>query len=250
MIKGNFVKYPNLPVNDVNTVIASTADTTSAEAIESLGITILKSERNSLIQGATASHADMIALHLGKNKIAIDSGQTSLICSLKALGFDIEFYEKLGGSYPQDCCLNNLVIGNDFICGKRSHMSVSEYFNSRGFCIHPISQGYVRCSTAVVAKDAVISADKSVLAVCKDIGIDCLPIPPGEIRLEGYDYGFIGGSCLKLNANTLAFFGKVSALSYFDSMRLFCKKHNVEIVELGSGPVSDIGGALPIIENA
>ncbi|UKI35626.1 MAG: hypothetical protein L6V93_16140 [Clostridiales bacterium] len=59
-------------------------------------------------------------------------------------------------------------------------------------------------------KNSVITEDKrNFSALMKKHGINCLLIRSGYVSLKGYKNGFIGGASVKINKNTLAFFGEI-----------------------------------------
>lgn len=78
-------------------------------------------------------------------------------------------------------------------------------------------------------------------------GIDVLKIDSGSIRLDGYDYGFIGGACTMIDDGTVAFFGDIKTHPNFRKIERFCIIHNVKIINLAENkPLTDVGGAVKI----
>lgn len=57
-----------------------------------------------------------------------------------------------------------------------------------------INQGYARCSTLILNNRTAVTADISVKNALEKDGAKVLLISSGDIKLEGYDYGFIGGA--------------------------------------------------------
>ena len=56
-----------------------------------------------------------------------------------------------------------------------------------------------------------------------------LLISSGDIKLEGYDYGFIGGASGKISDNTVVFFGNAEMHPYYSSIRELCLKIKLKL---------------------
>ena len=80
--------------------------------------------------------------------------------------------------------------------------------------------------------------------------IDALYISERAIRLDGYDWGLIGGCCGLIDKNVLAFTGALDSLESGGLIRDFLSSHGVTPVELTNRPMLDIGGILPLREIA
>ncbi len=162
--------------------------------------------------------------------------------------FTIENCEKsLGERYPENVRLNCLLLG-DCLYGKLSAVddSVIDYCIENGIEPVNVNQGYTRCSTLVVNENAVITSDKSIEKALKNNGADVLLITPGNIILEGFDYGFIGGASFTYGG-TVYFFGNIKEHPDYEMIKAFCEKYNSNIEILCEEmPLTDIGGAVLI----
>ena len=162
--------------------------------------------------------------------------------------FTIENCEKpVGERYPENIRLNCLLLGN-CLYGKLSAVdtSVIDYCSENGIKLVDVNQGYTRCSTLVINENAVITADKSIEKALKNNGADVLLISPGNITLEGFDYGFIGGASFTEN-DTVYFFGNIKEHPDHKKIKAFCEKYNSNIEILcEEAPLTDIGGAVLI----
>ncbi len=155
--------------------------------------------------------------------------------------------KKIGKSYPENIPLNCLYFGNR-LYGKLSAVdkTVLDYCMENQIETVNVNQGYTRCSTLVISENAAITADKSIEKALRNHGADVLLISAGNIRLEGFDYGFIGGAGFTDDGKTY-FFGDVSKHPYYEKIMEFCKKHNSIIEILCSyEPLTDIGGVVII----
>ena len=121
-----------------------------------------------------------------------------------------------------------------------------DYCKNNGIKTVNVNQGYARCSTLIVAQNAAITADKSIEKALKSNGAEALLISEGNIRLEGFDYGFIGGaSCT--DEKTVYFFGNVKKHPDYEKIKAFCDRYNSNIEILCEDePLTDIGGAVLI----
>lgn len=155
--------------------------------------------------------------------------------------------KKPGKNYPENILLNCLYHNNK-LYGKLSatDSSVREYCRENNIETVNVNQGYTRCSTLVVNDKAVITADKSIEKGMKNNGVEVLLISAGNIVLEGFDYGFIGGASFSDN-NTIYFFGDITKHPDYNKIKEFTSKHN-SIIEIlcKTQPLTDIGGAVLI----
>ena len=109
-----------------------------------------------------------------------------------------------------------------------------------------VNQGYTRCSTLVINDRAAITSDISIKNALESNGAEVLLISPGNIFLDGFDYGFIGGAGVSFDGKTV-FFGNVKKHPDYEKIRGFCKKYNSKLEILCEHiPLTDIGGAVRI----
>ena len=107
-----------------------------------------------------------------------------------------------------------------------------------------VKQGYTRCSSLVIGDNAVITADKSIAKALKADGAEVLSIQPGHIRLEGFEYGFIGGAGFFDNGTTY-FFGNIKKHPDYERIKVFCAEYNSKIEILNrEEQLTDIGGVV------
>ena len=155
--------------------------------------------------------------------------------------------DKIGKTYPENVRLNCLFLNNT-LYGKLSatDKTVLDFCEENGIKTVDVSQGYTRCSTLIIAEKAAITADKSIEKALRKNEIDVLLISQGNIRLEGFDYGFIGGASFS-GGNTVYFFGNIRKHPDYEKISEFCKKYNSNIEILcPAEPLTDIGGAVEI----
>ena len=78
--------------------------------------------------------------------------------------------------------------------------------------------------------------------------MESLIISPAQIRLEGYDTGFIGGACGKISKHEIAFTGTLKHHSDEKRILEFIKISRIRAGVLTEEPIYDVGSIIPIIE--
>ena len=103
----------------------------------------------------------------------------------------------------------NFLFFNNKLYGKVSAIdpTLYKYCVKNDIEIVNINQGYARCSTLILNNRTAVTADISIKNALEKNGAEVLLISSGDIKLEEYDYGFIGGASGKISDNTVVFFG-------------------------------------------
>lgn len=245
-----FVQVPNLPQGKVVVGIISGENKNVLKHLEDYGIKAILTQKNNFIDKSISFHADINAHHLGSNTFLIDPGQSELSKTLKELHADIlETEEAVCGKYPFDCRLNFARVGNHLIGqSKVCSNALKEYCKAHAITMISVKQGYSKCSVCVVNEHSIITDDPSIKKAADAAELDCLLISKGDIRLNGHDYGFIGGAGTLIDRNKLMFFGDLTKHKDYKSIIRFCKERNCEIVFDETCPLTDIGGMIPVLE--
>ena len=247
-IKENYVSRPNLPQGRVTLAAVSGKYPQIVAALEKRGIRCITTKPDARLQPPVSDHADMQMFHLNENRTFVLKGEQELKQRLEQAGFMVaETANPPIATYPGDVLCNAMQIGDKLFASvgavEPTIYSVAESMGLR--TIH-VNQGYTKCSTAVINENAIITMDAGIGAAGKFMGLDIMIISERHIQLPGYEYGFIGGCCGLIDKNVLAFTGRLDSLSFEKPIQEFCKKHNVQIVELTDEPMFDIGGILPL----
>ena len=248
-----YVTNPNLPSSRVRGVFADSRISPKCKAgMESYGITTYALAGSGKLAYPVASHPDMVCMHLGgkkwlfnnevyeKNKLLID-----------CLFLDIKLCrESLSANYPLNVLYNGCIIGRNIIC-KETSLSVMAQLeaSTQKMNIINVKQGYAKCSVCVVDERSIITSDFSIQEAAQRNGLDALLIQPGYIKLDGYDYGFIGGCSFKADKNTLAFTGDIKKHPDYKKILGFTKAKKVDIISISDEPLYDYGSVLPIIQD-
>ena len=105
-----------------------------------------------------------------------------------------------------------------------------------------VNQGYTNCNCLKIDDKSFITSDKGIYESVKKYNIDCLLIRSGYIKLDGLDYGFIGGSGLKHN-NEIIFYGDISKHPDFKEIKEFINNKGLSI-KFFNFPLEDIGSVI------
>lgn len=150
-----------------------------------------------------------------------------------------------GSSYPDDIGLNVLPLARGRLCfGLEKHVSqqIKDYVASSGRFVS-VNQGYAHCSALKLDENYIITADPSIAEAARLNGIGLLEIKPENIRLDGYDTGFIGGAG-GVVGDRLVLFGDVKR--HPDGAKILRTALNRGLVPVFDPnlPLSDYGGFL------
>lgn len=230
----------------MSTFVMSSIYPQFADEIKNMGHRVIETDAVKEFLVPEQTHVDMQMLKIN-DKIFILNECEQLKSKIKDFE-PIVIGDKISKKYPNNILLNFLFINNKLF-GKKSHIAskVYEYCNTHNIEIENVNQGYARCSTLVVSDNSVITADDSIYRAMLDNGINVLRIGSGHIRLDGFDYGFIGGAGGRLDENHLVFFGNIFSHPQYKEIKEFCNMNNVKIKCLCENmPLTDIGGIMEI----
>lgn len=110
-----------------------------------------------------------------------------------------------------------------------------------------VSQGYAKCSIAPLDSNKAVTSDEGVHRILRLNGIECLCMNPGIVRLDGYDYGFIGGAVFILEPGIFVLSGRIKDQSEDERLRAFTKTSGYKYVEASKEEISDLGTVIPVI---
>ena len=199
-------------------------------ALRQIGYNIILLENIEAFPLPERKHADMQLLHI-----------QDAVFTIK------DCIRRPGNKYPSNVLLNCLYLGGK-LYGKTSanDPAVLNHCVQHQIPVVPVNQGYSRCSALIIGENAVVTADSSIAKALENNGAEVLRISPGYILLEGYDYGFIGGSGFS-DGNTVFFFGDIRRHPDYEAIRRFCDTYHKSIhILCKERPLTDIGGAVVI----
>ncbi len=191
-------------------------------------------------------HPDILVINAGNGVWLTENGneQTFDFCKF------IKIEKSLSDVYPGDCLFNMVYIGNLLICSKNTDIYVYGDYLKNIKKIIRVRQGYAKCSTAALDCESFITSDCSIYDALKTNNFNVLKVTNNGIALNGYNTGFFGGCCGKIDKNLLAFTGKIESHEDYTNIKAFCNNVGVDIISLSDKPLYDYGGLLPATQNA
>lgn len=258
------LETPLLPQSKATVAVSADAKETIT-ALERIGVEVFRIKPNPKLEAPVASHPDCNILQLDRSTFVCDENTTASLLQYiqknnivnnltigqgKQNNEQVKVYsEKICSPYPGEVALNVKRLDNCIVCNtKYVCKTIQVYAAANGLNLYHCNQGYVGCSSVLISPNAAMTDDESVYKTFRRIGLDCLMLSKGQIKLSGYSYGFIGGCCGFIDKNLIVFNGKLSTHNDADKIKNFLKKYNVNYIELTDKPLTDIGGIVPIFE--
>ncbi len=146
--------------------------------------------------------------------------------------------------YPHDIAFNIIPLEDKIICNSNYiDNTIKQHCLTNQINIIHTNQGYAKCSTMVIDKNNIITADNSIHNAAIQNGINSLLIRAGYISLPGYNYGFIGGASGVYN-DTVYISGVLDSHPEKIQIEEFIYSCNKTIMYLSSLPAIDLGSFL------
>lgn len=217
--------------------------------LEKLNLNVIKIPKCDSLYDAINGHVDIQVHILDKEtKTILINKNMPYSFKKELLNLNINFiesYSSLKEKYPFNIGLNAFSFDNYFIHNlKYTDKNLLSF--QEGKELINVKQGYTKCSCLPVSKNAFITNDKGLYKALSKYNFDILYLPPGDITLDGFDYGFIGGTGGLINDNTIAFFGHLDFYKYGDKVKEFLNKYNIKPLYLKNDKLSDRGSLFVI----
>lgn len=246
----DFVESPNLPRGQVRLCVMSGQYPELCRSVEALGVEVVRTGPCPGLPEPVAYHGDLQVCHLGGAELLLEPRAPGLMAGLTRRSFRCRGVSRPAGSvYPEDVRLGMLLLA-PFCFGEMGAAAAEavDFLRQRDWELVHSRQGYARCSVAVAGEGGCITADPTLYGLLRERGVDCLRIAPGDIRLPGYDTGFLGGCCGLLAPDRMAFTGSLARYREGERVADWLRKRGIAPVFLSDGPLIDIGGILPLME--
>lgn len=209
------------------------------ESLVSEGFEIIKTLTMNGIYEAVKSHADL--------QIAVDTNEKMIFTcennyeyygkKFKETEYSILSGELPVGSYPENVKYN-VMMGKNLIAHnfKYTASEIEEFYKNKEIKKINVKQGYTKCSI-VNMNGKYITDDENVYRNFRENGEEILKVRKGYVKLEGFEYGFIGGASGYYDG-TLYFCGDVKKHPDYEAIENFAQ---CRIKILGSGDLTDVG---------
>ncbi|WP_337961167.1 DUF6873 family GME fold protein [Caloramator sp. mosi_1] len=130
--------------------------------LKSMGINIIKTQKQKVLYEAVSYHPDILFHHLGGKEIVIAPNiEDKLYYALENEGFNLIIGKnKLERKYPKDVLYNVARLRDVAILNIRHTDEVLlEELDRRKIKLIDVKQGYAKCSVCIVSEDAIITSD-------------------------------------------------------------------------------------------
>ncbi len=212
--------------------------------LKKLNLEIIKTIRCKEVDQSIAYHPD-IAIHPINHNTLMIAPNVFDYYEDKLDGLDIKLIKgekKLESLYPNNIAYNvgrlsGLAIHNF----KHTDEKLKYYLEKENLDFLNINQGYTKCSLAVLDEETAITADIPMYEKLTKLGYDILLIDPGHIKLEGQNYGFIGGTSGNLSKDEFMLSGSINEHPNKKEILNFISKNNKKIIILSEKKIRDIG---------
>ena len=142
--------------------------------------------------------------------------------------------------YPRDSIYNLLTFEEFYIHNDFTEENIERSLKERNYKHLFVKQGYSRCSI-IPLRESLLTSDYGIYKALKD-KINIILLDNDKIELDGFDQGFIGGTC-GLVQDKLIFTGDISRHKSFELIKKACDRENIKII-YPETPIVDIGSMI------
>lgn len=200
---------------------------------------IVRTKSNKNLMKGLDTHPDILVHPLPSGELVVDRDNLEYYKKILPDKNILPSHSKLSKKYPKDVPLNAFTFKNYFIHNlKFTDNVLLDYYKNSSYDIINIKQGYGKCSS-LVTNDFIITSDGGIYESLRDF-IPIYKIKHGEIKLQNFNYGFIGGASGALGKK-IFFTGDFSNHSSYEEILKIIKKYDYEIEILSKDPIEDFG---------
>ncbi|MBE7046840.1 MAG: hypothetical protein E7396_05425 [Ruminococcaceae bacterium] len=242
--------YPHLPFTNPRAVIINpNVNSEIISFFKERNIDIIYSKKAECINSSVAYHPDIQIAHID-DRLYVSAPEFFDYYKEKLSLYGVNVLRgnrSIQSNYPDDIAYNVLRVGEtSFAKNKYTDEVCLFHLNSLNIKIIDVAQGYAKCNVCVIDKNSIITSDASIYKMAKENNVDALLISPGDIKLSGFEYGFIGGASFMLNKNTLCFLGDISHHKDYDKILDFVKKRSIDVLIISREKAEDFGSVILI----
>lgn len=210
----------------------------SAEKLKKYG-RVVRTKTNARVLKGLDTHPDILVHPLPCGDLVVDRDNSEYYKNIFPDKKILPSHSILSKKYPKDVPLNAFTFKNYFIHNlKHTDQVILDYYKRAGYDLVNIKQGYAKCS-CLVTKDFIITSDGGIYESLRDL-IPIYKIDHGQIKLQNFNYGFIGGATGVLGKK-IFFTGDFSHHSSYEEILKIINKYNYEIEILSKDPIEDYG---------
>lgn len=219
-------------------IVAENFPEDSAEKLKKYGEVVRTRANKNLLKGLD-THTDILVHPLPSEELVVDRDNLEYYKKILPDKNIIPSHSSLSKEYPKDVPINAFTFKNYFIHNlKFTDKVLLDYYKNSSYEMINIKQGYGKCSS-LVTEDFIITSDGGIYESLRDF-IPIYKIKHGEIKLQNFNYGFIGGASGILDKK-IFFTGDFSHHSSHEEILKIIKKYDYEIEILSKDPIEDYG---------
>ncbi len=129
--------------------------------------------------------------------------------------------------YPEDCIYNLFTFKDFYIHNDFTEENIERILKEKDYKHLFVKQGYSRCSV-IPLRESLLTSDYGIYKSLKD-KVDIILLENDKIELDGFDQGFVGGTC-GIVEDKLIFTGDILMHKSFDIIKKACDRENIEII--------------------
>ncbi len=233
----------NLPYKQVKKVLADCNLSDEAKKLLiKLGIDVIQTVPVKSLTDCTSTHPDMQFTVIDEYK-ALVCDQAKDYYKHQLPEFELVPVQGISSPYPNDCVLNITVINDicfltDF---QKKLLPLPGHLK-----LITVKQGYTKCNICILNEKSIITSDHSIYKAAEQNGVKAYYLSDKEIKLDGYDHGFWGGTCGLIGRNKLFFSGDITCLDCSSQLLEILEKEKIEPVYPKDVDLCDNGSILPL----
>lgn len=209
-----------------------------AEKLKKYG-EVVRTKANKNVLNGLDTHPDVLVHPLPNGDLVVDRDNLDYYKEIFKDKKIIPSHSSLSAKYPSDIHLNAFAFKNIFIHNlKYTDQVILDYYKKAGYDLVNIKQGYAKCS-CLVTHDFVMTSDGGIYETLKDL-IPIYKIDHGGIKLQNFNYGFIGGATGVLGKK-IFFTGDFSHHSSYEEILKIISNYDYEIEILSDETIEDFG---------
>lgn len=219
-------------------LVAENFPEASAEKLKNYG-QVVRTKANERVLKGLDTHPDILVHPLPSGDLVVDRDNFDYYKVIFGDKKVIPSHSSLSGKYPGDIHLNAFAFKNFFVHNlKHTDQVILDYYKNHGYDLVNIKQGYAKCS-CLVTEDFVITSDGGIYESLRDF-IPIYKIDHGQIKLQNFNYGFIGGATGVLGKK-IFFTGDFSHHSSHEEILKIISNYDYEIEILSDETIEDFG---------
>lgn len=219
-------------------IVAENFPEKAAEKLKAYGKVVRTRANKKLLRGLD-THTDILVHPFPKGEIVVDRDNFEYYKKIFPDKKILPSHSILSKKYPKDVSLNAFTFKNYFIHNlKYTDKFLLDYYKESGYDLVNIKQGYAKCSS-LVTDDFIITSDGGIYESLRDF-IPIYKIDHKQIKLQNFNYGFIGGATGVLGKK-IFFTGDFSNHSSHEEILKIINKYNYEIEILSDETIEDFG---------